>query len=117
MPVWLPLLGAKKRVDAGEGLIQQRDQAVAEDRPGIIIDIGDQNSKIIYLDRRYNIKNFTMNEKCAAGTGKFMEVAAPFWTRPIPVLMLSSTAMSERMGRRSGWILLRPSGMWTVCVA
>lgn len=76
MPVWLPWLGAKKRVDAGEGLIQQRDQAVAEDRPGIIIDIGDQNSKIIYLDRRYNIKNFTMNEKCAAGTGKFMEVAA-----------------------------------------
>lgn len=44
--------------------------------PGMIVDIGGQDSKIIYLDRDYNIKNFTMNDKCAAGTGKFMEVIA-----------------------------------------
>ena len=41
-----------------------------------IIDIGGQDSKIIYLDANYNVKNFTMNDKCAAGTGKFMEVIA-----------------------------------------
>jgi predicted CoA-substrate-specific enzyme activase len=45
-------------------------------RPGMIIDIGGQDSKIIYLDNNYNVKNFTMNDKCAAGTGKFMEVIA-----------------------------------------
>lgn len=45
-------------------------------RPGMIIDIGGQDSKIIYLDSHYNVKNFTMNDKCAAGTGKFMEVIA-----------------------------------------
>jgi predicted CoA-substrate-specific enzyme activase len=45
-------------------------------RPGMIIDIGGQDSKIIYLDSNYNVKNFTMNDKCAAGTGKFMEVIA-----------------------------------------
>lgn len=45
-------------------------------RPGMIIDIGGQDSKIIYLDGNYNVKNFTMNDKCAAGTGKFMEVIA-----------------------------------------
>ncbi len=45
-------------------------------RPGMIIDIGGQDSKIIYLDADYNVKNFTMNDKCAAGTGKFMEVIA-----------------------------------------
>lgn len=44
--------------------------------PGMIIDIGGQDSKIIYLDSHYNVKNFTMNDKCAAGTGKFMEVIA-----------------------------------------
>ena len=44
--------------------------------PGMIIDIGGQDSKIIYLDANYNVKNFTMNDKCAAGTGKFMEVLA-----------------------------------------
>lgn len=45
-------------------------------RPGMIIDIGGQDSKIIYLDSHYAVKNFTMNDKCAAGTGKFMEVIA-----------------------------------------
>ena len=45
-------------------------------RPGMIIDIGGQDSKIIYLDEHYTVKNFSMNDKCAAGTGKFMEVIA-----------------------------------------
>ncbi len=50
--------------------------APREYKPGMIIDIGGQDSKIIYLDEKYGIKNFTMNDKCAAGTGKFMEVIA-----------------------------------------
>lgn len=53
-----------------------RVTAPKEYRPGMIIDIGGQDSKIIYLDSQYQIKNFTMNDKCAAGTGKFMEVIA-----------------------------------------
>jgi predicted CoA-substrate-specific enzyme activase len=44
--------------------------------PGMIVDIGGQDSKIIYLDSNYSVKNFSMNDKCAAGTGKFMEVIA-----------------------------------------
>ena len=50
--------------------------APKEYRPGMIIDIGGQDSKIIYLDSNYAVKNFSMNDKCAAGTGKFMEVIA-----------------------------------------
>ncbi len=50
--------------------------APKEYRPGMIIDIGGQDSKIIYLDQNYGVKNFSMNDKCAAGTGKFMEVIA-----------------------------------------
>ncbi len=50
--------------------------APKEYRPGLIIDIGGQDSKIIYLDADYKVKNFSMNDKCAAGTGKFMEVIA-----------------------------------------
>jgi predicted CoA-substrate-specific enzyme activase len=45
-------------------------------RPGLIIDIGGQDSKLIYLDQQGRVKNFTMNDKCAAGTGKFLEVIA-----------------------------------------
>ena len=50
--------------------------APKEYRPGMIIDIGGQDSKIIYLDSNYTVKNFAMNDKCAAGTGKFLEVMA-----------------------------------------
>lgn len=53
-----------------------RVTAPKEYHPGIVVDIGGQDSKIIYLDENYNIRNFTMNDKCAAGTGKFLEIAA-----------------------------------------
>jgi len=41
-----------------------------------IIDIGGQDSKAILLDDRGKVKNFVMNDKCAAGTGRFLEVMA-----------------------------------------
>ena len=39
-----------------------------------IIDIGGQDSKIIQLDGRGLVTKFEMNDKCAAGTGRFFEV-------------------------------------------
>jgi len=39
-----------------------------------IIDIGGQDSKVIELDEEGKIKTFEMNDKCAAGTGRFLEV-------------------------------------------
>jgi len=41
-----------------------------------IIDIGGQDSKAIVLDDNGRVKDFTMNDKCAAGTGRFLEVMA-----------------------------------------
>jgi len=41
-----------------------------------IIDIGGQDSKAILLDESGRVKNFFMNDKCAAGTGRFLEVMA-----------------------------------------
>ncbi len=40
----------------------------------IIIDIGGQDSKGIKLDAEGKVANFVMNDKCAAGTGRFLEV-------------------------------------------
>lgn len=40
-----------------------------------VIDIGGQDTKIITLEDG-RVTNFTMNDKCAAGTGKFMELMA-----------------------------------------
>jgi len=42
----------------------------------IIIDIGGQDTKVIRLGPDGTVENFTMNDKCAAGTGRFLEVAA-----------------------------------------
>ena len=39
-----------------------------------IIDIGGQDSKVISLDDLGNVERFEMNDKCAAGTGRFLEV-------------------------------------------
>ncbi len=41
-----------------------------------IIDIGGQDSKVIYLIAFGGVGNFIMNDKCAAGTGRFLEVTA-----------------------------------------
>jgi predicted CoA-substrate-specific enzyme activase len=41
-----------------------------------VIDIGGQDSKVIALDGRGSVVNFAMNDKCAAGTGRFLEVMA-----------------------------------------
>lgn len=41
-----------------------------------VIDIGGQDSKAISLDEQGNVKNFAMNDKCAAGTGRFLEMMA-----------------------------------------
>ncbi len=41
-----------------------------------IINIGGQDSKAIQLDKDGHVANFVMNDKCAAGTGRFLDVAA-----------------------------------------
>jgi len=41
-----------------------------------VIDIGGQDSKVIRLDGRGRNVDFQMNDKCAAGTGRFLEVMA-----------------------------------------
>ena len=41
-----------------------------------ILDIGGQDTKAILLDQNGAVVEFQMNEKCAAGTGKFLEVMA-----------------------------------------
>lgn len=53
-----------------------------------VIDIGGQDSKVIHLDANGNMVDFAMNDKCAAGTGRFLEVMAN-------ALELSMHGMSE----------------------
>ena len=41
-----------------------------------VIDIGGQDSKVILLSDQGEVRKFEMNDRCAAGSGKFLEVMA-----------------------------------------
>lgn len=41
-----------------------------------IIDIGGQDAKVLRINNNGVLENFVMNDKCAAGTGRFLEVMA-----------------------------------------
>jgi predicted CoA-substrate-specific enzyme activase len=43
---------------------------------GTLVDIGGQDSKVIALDAQGQVLDFAMNDKCAAGTGRFLENTA-----------------------------------------
>ena len=44
--------------------------------PGVrlVVDVGGQDSKFIALDPSGEVEDFAMNDRCAAGTGRFLEV-------------------------------------------
>lgn len=41
-----------------------------------MIDIGGQDAKVMQINERGALLNFVMNDKCAAGTGRFLDVMA-----------------------------------------
>jgi len=51
-----------------------------------VIDIGGQDAKVIRLGPAGRVLNFAMNEKCAAGTGRFLEVMAQALSHPVAEL-------------------------------
>lgn len=43
---------------------------------GVVVDIGGQDSKAIHVGTKGAVLDFVMNDKCAAGTGRFLQVVA-----------------------------------------
>ena len=78
-------LAALTATGYGRGSIQMGDSQITEITchargahfldPDVrtVIDIGGQDSKVISLDPSGSVKNFVMNDKCAAGTGRFLD--------------------------------------------
>jgi predicted CoA-substrate-specific enzyme activase len=72
----------------GRGMVETADLRVTEITchargarhlfPGAlsVLDIGGQDSKVIRLSHEGKVADFAMNDKCAAGTGRFLEVMA-----------------------------------------
>jgi benzoyl-CoA reductase subunit A len=69
-----------------------------------ILDMGGQDCKVIRCDERGKVLNFIMNDKCAAGTGRGMEVIADVLSVPI-----------EEIGGRSFEIDEEPPPVSNVC--
>jgi benzoyl-CoA reductase subunit A len=69
-----------------------------------ILDMGGQDCKVIRCDDKGKVQNFIMNDKCAAGTGRGMEVIAD--TLGVPI---------EDIGPRSFDIEAEPGAVSNVC--
>jgi len=63
-------------------------------RAGTLIDIGGQDSKVIQVGDNGRPVDFMMNDKCAAGTGRFLEHTAA--RLGVPVDQLGGRALSAR---------------------
>jgi benzoyl-CoA reductase subunit A len=70
-----------------------------------ILDMGGQDCKAIHIDSEGKVTNFLMNDKCAAGTGRGLEVIAELLEVPI-----------EEIGPRSFDIDEEPEPVSNVCV-
>jgi predicted CoA-substrate-specific enzyme activase len=51
-----------------------------------IVDMGGQDCKAIRVDEDGNVEDFAMNDKCAAGTGRFFEVMSGVFKVPLAEL-------------------------------
>lgn len=72
----------------GRNLIRAADTAITEitchavgvrhlvPEARTVIDIGGQDSKVLRIDESGNVRDFEMNDRCAAGTGRFLEMVA-----------------------------------------
>ena len=70
-----------------------------------ILDMGGQDCKAIHCDEKGKVTNFLMNDKCAAGTGRGMEVIADLMQIPI-----------AELGERSFDVDEEPSAVSSTCV-
>ncbi len=61
--------------------------------PSLILDIGTQSSRAIRVDERGKIIQFKMNERCAAGSGRFIERCSRYLV--VPMEKISETAMKS----------------------
>jgi predicted CoA-substrate-specific enzyme activase len=68
----------RKRVRAARVLTEitchARGAFARTGRPGVLVDMGGQDTKVIRIGPTGQVLDFAMNDKCAAGTGRFLEV-------------------------------------------
>ncbi|MCF7858054.1 MAG: acyl-CoA dehydratase activase [Candidatus Cloacimonetes bacterium] len=74
-----------------------------------VIDIGGQDSKIILVNEKGHVTDFVMNDRCAAGTGKFLEVTATTLETTIDHLGQLSLQSTEKLEINSTCVVFAES--------
>ncbi len=68
----------RRRVPSGRALTEitchARGAFASVGRAGLLVDMGGQDTKVIRIGPAGEVLDFAMNDKCAAGTGRFLEV-------------------------------------------
>jgi predicted CoA-substrate-specific enzyme activase len=66
-------------------------------RGGTLVDIGGQDSKVIGISAKGDVVDFAMNDKCAAGTGRFLENTARRLGVPLENMGQAALSASEEV--------------------
>ena len=90
----------------GRGLVHQTSRKITEitchargifqelGHGGTLVDIGGQDSKVILINPAGEVVDFAMSDKCAAGTGRFLENTA--FRLEVPLEQMGQMAMKAR---------------------
>jgi predicted CoA-substrate-specific enzyme activase len=62
-----------------------------------VLDIGGQDYKLIQLNEKGNVLDFEMNDRCAAGTGKFLEIMAHAFNTDIETFVQTALNASNHI--------------------
>ncbi len=60
---------------------------------GTAVDVGGQDNKVILISKSGKVVDFLMNDKCASGTGRFLENTA--WRLKIPIEKMAELALKS----------------------
>lgn len=66
-------------------------------RGGTLVDIGGQDSKVISISPQGKVIDFAMNDKCAAGTGRFLENTASRLAVPLEEMGAEALSTDEEV--------------------
>lgn len=93
----------------GRGLVREATRRVTEitchargifrelGHGGTLVDIGGQDSKVIAIGPKGEVLDFVMNDKCAAGTGRFLENTARRLGVPLERMGEAALAATEEV--------------------
>ena len=86
-------------------------------RARVIVNIGGQDSKVIRLAPDGRVTDFRMNDKCAAGTGRFFEQAARILDTPLEDFARLGAAASREIDINSTCVVFAESEIVSLLAA